>query len=204
MWSTKKRAVNQYDKQGHYLRTFGSIAEAKRITGIVSITGVLRNDSFRYSAGGYQWKYDTGNHEDISPACGPGRSVLQIDPVTGQTVQEFPSLTEAAKAIGISRQSIFLNCKGDTIKTGGFFWRYADSPDEKKAAPAAKKDKPAPPSKKTQPKKTAFIIQSPTGGEIKLESILAKIGVVDKVYIRADVNKAYWVRDEESGEVDLW
>ena len=149
MSSTHKRAVNQYDKQGHYLRTYDSIAEAKRMTGISTVLHALRNVSVCFSAGGYQWKYDTGNHEDISPAHAPGRPVIQIDPVTGQTIQVFPSLTEAAKAMGLSRQSIYLNCQGYVINTGGFFWRYADEPEGKKTAPAAREDKTASPAKKT-------------------------------------------------------
>ena len=48
------------------------------------------------------------------------------------------------------------------------------------------------------------IIQSPMGGEITPAAILAKIGAADKVYIRVDENKAYWVKGEETGSVDLW
>ena len=29
-------------------------------------------------------------------------------------------------------------------------------------------------------------------------------GEVDKVYVRVDENKAYWVRGDETGAVDLW
>ena len=42
------------------------------------------------------------------------------------------------------------------------------------------------------------------GGEITPEAILAKIGEADKVYVRVDVNKAYWVKGDEAGSVDLW
>ena len=38
----------------------------------------------------------------------------------------------------------------------------------------------------------------------KTLEILEKIGEADSVYIRVDQNKAYWVRGEESGSVDLW
>ena len=48
------------------------------------------------------------------------------------------------------------------------------------------------------------IIQSPMGGEITPEAVLAKVGTVEKVYIRVDENKAYWVNGEETGSVDLW
>jgi hypothetical protein len=85
----------------------------------------------------------------------------------------------------------------------------------KKAAPAKAKEAPAkkaPEKKAAAPKKapakkaaeTEVIIQSPMGGEITPEAVLAKVGAVDKVYIRVDVNKAYWVKGEEYGAVDLW
>ena len=63
--------------------------------------------------------------------------------------------------------------------------------------PAEKKPAPA--------KKTAeVIIQSPLGGEITGTEILKRVGDVDKVYVRVDENKAYWVRGDETGSVDLW
>lgn len=72
---------------------------------------------------------------------------------------------------------------------------------EKKApavkAAAAKK---APAAKKA----TEVIIQSPMGGNITPETILAKVGKADKIYVRVDENKAYWVRGLETGSVDLW
>ena len=83
-------------------------------------------------------------------------------------------------------------------------------PVEKKA-PAAKAEKavkaPAkkPAAKKPAAKKAAeVIIQSPMGGEITSAEILARVGDVDTVYVRVDENKAYWVRGEETGSVDLW
>ena len=74
----------------------------------------------------------------------------------------------------------------------------AKKPAEKKAAakPAAKK----PAAKKA----VEVIIQSPMGGNITPEAILAKVGKADKIYIRVDENKAYWVRGKETGSVDLW
>lgn len=75
----------------------------------------------------------------------------------------------------------------------------ADAPAAKK--PAARK----PAAKKPAVKKTAeVIVQSPLGGEISVSEILAKVGDADKVYVRVDQNKAYWVRGEETGDTDLW
>ena len=68
--------------------------------------------------------------------------------------------------------------------------------------PAAEK-KPAvkkPAAKKPTAKKVAeVIIQSPLGGEITSAEILDRVGNVDKVYVRVDQNKAYWVNGEETG-----
>ncbi len=79
---------------------------------------------------------------------------------------------------------------------------------EKKAAPKAEKAaKPAAPRKPARSrakKDTDIIIQSPMGGEITLTDILAKVGDVDRVYVRVDQNAAYWVKGEASGAVNLW
>ena len=76
------------------------------------------------------------------------------------------------------------------------------------AAPVAEAKKPAakkPAAKKPAAKKAVeVIVQSPLGGEISFAEILAKVGEADKVYVRVDQNKAYWVRGEETGDVDLW
>ena len=63
----------------------------------------------------------------------------------------------------------------------------------KKAAPA-----------KTAAKQPKVIIQSPMGGDITPAEILKKVGKVDEVYVRVDENKAYWVKGDKSGSVDLW
>ena len=74
---------------------------------------------------------------------------------------------------------------------------------EKPAAKKTAEKKPA--VKKAAAKKTAeVIIQSPLGGEITGAEILARVGEVDKVSVRVDENKAYRVRGEETGSVDLW
>ena len=84
-------------------------------------------------------------------------------------------------------------------------------PAVKKAAakPAAAK-KPAvkkaaaKPAAKAAKKGVEVITQSPMGGNITPEEILAKVGKADKIYVRVDENKAYWVRGKETGSVDLW
>lgn len=80
----------------------------------------------------------------------------------------------------------------------------AARPAVKKAAakkPAAKKST----SKKSAAKKTPeIIIQSALGGEITGAEIIDRIGKAEKIYVRVDENKAYWVNGEETGSIDLW
>lgn len=77
-------------------------------------------------------------------------------------------------------------------------------PAPKKAAAPKAASKKAAPKKAAPKKKTEVIIQSPFGGEITEKAILAKVGEVDTVYVRVDHNKAYWVKGEDYGAVDLW
>ena len=49
-----------------------------------------------------------------------------------------------------------------------------------------------------------IIIQSPLGGEISAEEISIKVDDFDKIYVRPDENKAYWVKGKKNGFIDLW
>ena len=81
----------------------------------------------------------------------------------------------------------------------------AKEPATKKTASEKKPEVKKPAAKKPTAKKVAeVIIQSPLGGEITSAEILDRVGNVDKVYVRVDQNKAYWVNGEETGSVDLW
>lgn len=88
--------------------------------------------------------------------------------------------------------------------------KKAAKPVEKKAAAPKKpaEAKAAAPkkaaAKKRAKKEPKVIIQSPLGGEITPFAVLAKTGEVDKVYIRVDLNKAFWVKGDKTGSVDLW
>lgn len=77
----------------------------------------------------------------------------------------------------------------------------AAAPVSVEAAHAVKTIEKKPRGKKST---AAVIIQSPLGGSITPEEILVKTGLVDAVYIRVDENKAYWVKGEETGSIDLW
>lgn len=125
------------------------------------------------------------------------------------------SQSALAKALGVSTATISAVETGrmklsdklaEAVRT---VYGEVVEPMEKKARKAAKKAaqpkaKPEKKAKKAAAKKPAVVIQSPLGGEITPEVILEKVGDVDAVYVRVDENKAYWVKGEESGAVELW
>ena len=39
---------------------------------------------------------------------------------------------------------------------------------------------------------------------LAVEEILKRIGKADEVYVSPEKNKAYWVRGNEKGDIDLW
>ena len=82
------------------------------------------------------------------------------------------------------------------------------APEKKEAKKAAKKatKKGTAPVEARVEKKAApsVILQSPFGGEITVDMITSRVGEVDKVYVRIDQNKLYWVKGKETGNKDIW
>ena len=74
----------------------------------------------------------------------------------------------------------------------------------KKATTTKKKVSTAPKAAGKKAKKVEIYIQSPMGGEITPEEIIKKAGQVDNIYVRVDENKAYWVKGDDTGSVELW
>ena len=71
--------------------------------------------------------------------------------------------------------------------------------------PAKKPDQVVKAAAQNTPLTDNIVIQSPLGGEISMKEILRKIPKnADKVYVRVDQNKLWWVCGEETGSVDIW
>lgn len=124
------RGICQYDMDGHFIRKFSSITEAQNsVEGLGSIGAALKGSGKSKSAGGFQWKYDTGDYSDISALHVNGRPVLQIDPKSFTLIAEYHSMADAERETGISNKQIIKSCKRQHITSGGFIWRYKDDPD---------------------------------------------------------------------------
>lgn len=53
------------------------------------------------------------------------KAVNQIDRMSGEVINTFPSIMEVYRKTGIAYQSISQCCKGKRQSAGGFVWKYA-------------------------------------------------------------------------------
>ena len=129
------------------------------------------------------------------------------------------SITISAVETGRTKVSDHLSAKiqevyGENVEAETKRGKTAAKAAAKKAKPARKKTAAAAETaaaevnkiekKAKRTKKAKVVIQSPMGGEITTEDILKKIGEAETVYVRVDQNKAYWVKGDETGSVELW
>lgn len=119
------------------------------------------------------------------------------------TVSEAAEKAEEIKAAAEETKAKLEAVAAAAEKTAKTRKKSQKAPEKAKAA---KKEAPVrePAARKPADETIQVIIQSPIGGEITPEAILAKVGEADTIYVRIDENKAYWVKGEEHGSVDLW
>ena len=120
-----------------------------------------------------------------------------------------PAPEKAAEAIAPTpEKNTILEKAAETVAAAP----KAEKKPEKKPAPkkstAAKKSEEnvpaAPKAEKKTPVAPTVILQSPFGGEITVDAVKTLVGEVDKVYVRIDQNKLYWVKGKETGNKDIW
>ena len=83
--------------------------------------------------------------------------------------------------------------------------KKADTPAVENVMPAT----PDPEEKKLRgknpSKQPVVLIESQSGSQITTSDILKKIPAgCESVYVKPEENKAYWVKGDDSGSVDLW
>lgn len=117
-----KKPVNQYNKNGEFIRQWESASEAGRKLGIhsnqIGSCCTLRLDS----AGGFVWRYADFEGE-VGQWVGNRKPVLQYEK-DGSFVKEWASATEAASAFNTSVSRITECCKGIYKTSHGYVWKY--------------------------------------------------------------------------------
>lgn len=119
----RKRAVLKFTLDGKFLERYDSVKEAKDSTGI-SVSAIRRAcQDFKFTSGGYRWKFED-NKTCVSVADKMyKRPVRQYD-IHGHILNKFESILEASKQTGVERTSIYRCCTGKTNTGGGFMWEY--------------------------------------------------------------------------------
>ena len=126
---TKKTLATEYPdiakewhptKNGHFQPSMVSI-------------GASRKAWWLCPACGHEWEASVGHRVNGTgcPKCGIGKSaqskckkVEMLDPNTGAVIQEFVSISDAGRKLGINSSNIASVCKGNRPIAGGYKWRY--------------------------------------------------------------------------------
>lgn len=130
-----KKIVSKYSKAGKRIKTYPSVREAERMTGIshgsigVSARGLV------FSAGGFYWRYGDAKRVDIKGMLEKrrqgyktrGMSVTQYD-LLGNKVAGYPSMLNAEHETGIKVGSIRMVLLGRYKSAGGYFWKKGNGP----------------------------------------------------------------------------
>lgn len=86
------------------------------------------------TAAGFIWRYADDSrpvkpvrlapiHTHDNPSRKP-RRVQQLDVHSGAVLAEFPSLSAAARCIGVAGSAIYASCTGKTQTSAGYHWRF--------------------------------------------------------------------------------
>lgn len=131
MLPTRERAVIQFSLEGERLAEYVSLAEAARQTGSSVEKIVLCCQMQRKTHNNFQWRYKEDDASSIQATEKPktlAKKVAQLDPKTGEILNIYDSMCQAAKAVGGTQSAITHVIKGDkSTKTHkGFGWKLVD------------------------------------------------------------------------------
>lgn len=134
---SSRKAVDQYDLLGNFIRTFTSITEAAHSTNInMPRIGMCINKQAK-TAGGFQWrlhneeppgpvKYYRGNKKISKNNSNNPYKINQYDK-NGNYINTFDTAKDAALSLNKDRSNhISECCIGKRKSAYGFIWKYAD------------------------------------------------------------------------------
>ena len=122
-----RKEVDQYDLEGNPINSFTSLREASESTNIPvsSISEVCKQKPGYKTAGGYVWrnKREKFSLEYTNPAKHLRKNICQYNK-SGELLNEYDSISEAAENNKISSGNIS-RCCNQNIKTyKGYIWRF--------------------------------------------------------------------------------
>lgn len=137
---TSKR-IYQYDGKGRYLKSYSSMHDAERQTGIANNTICAVVNRRQVTAGGFYWRHHKVKQIDIDAIVSKrnehrrqvrGTKVTQYD-LEGNPIACYSSLADAAAAAHCHYTNISATIR-DLVKTAaGFQWRRGENKEKIKA-----------------------------------------------------------------------
>ncbi|WP_257206503.1 NUMOD1 domain-containing DNA-binding protein [Bacillus wiedmannii] len=125
-----KKSVLKLSMDGDILESFKSIKEA---ADSISVMEPVLNSALSgriFSTGGFRWTYD-GEANEIKNVQEREKVIIKTDikkvkkySLSGDFIEEYESIKEAAKTISLTEEAIRKVCKGEAISAGGYAWRY--------------------------------------------------------------------------------
>jgi hypothetical protein len=124
------KPVTQYNLKGKKIQTFPTIEEGARITGLTSANIQKNVKEENKTAGGFVWRYATKREIKTLPAfkrpdykSNIVSKVIVKYAVDGKKLATYSSITQAAKASGVSSHSISIALDANGRTSAGFVWR---------------------------------------------------------------------------------
>lgn len=116
--------VKQYGLDGKFIKRYSSMREASKSTGVIS-SGINNCClGLSLSSGGFIWKYDDGNYDDIAEYKNPLHREINCFSLDGNYICSYKSISEAARDLGIAGNSISMCCRGKLKSTGKLIFKY--------------------------------------------------------------------------------
>lgn len=124
-------AINQYDIQGNFIKRYDTIREAALATSTIYGNIVYCAKGLRNIAGGYIWKFVNEDNGEVLYENKVKKEVVQLT-LWGEYVKTFDSITDAAKEVNASPDSIAKCCTRSYAinKVSGYIWRFLDEYDK--------------------------------------------------------------------------
>ena len=117
--------VYQYDKNGEYIRSFNSIADAERETGISNQNISSCINGKRQTAGGFQWTREYKEHLDnYKKRPGFHKELYQYS-LDGCLLNKFATVAEAAEKLGFGKEYLAKKAR-EQGKAYGYIWSYEE------------------------------------------------------------------------------
>lgn len=123
------KPIIQYNLDGDFIKEWSSIRDASETLQIQHIPAVCKG--IRKSAGGYLWRYKESDDfpQKISVPSKfdtSKKEIIQYD-LNENYIQEFSSISDAARITGVSREGIHLCLNGTFPQMNGYIWKYKQS-----------------------------------------------------------------------------